>query len=89
MTKKQYLEMKQAARRDAEKDDFNVGFSRAGDYIVFYSRLNGYEAQYSPIQQDVNLYKYARACRRLAQLSPNTSAEQLNDCKEFLKRWKK
>ena len=90
MTKKQYEQMKQAARRDAGNDQFGRGCAREGDYVVFYSTFSGYNASNSPIiSRRSDFYGYVHSCRILAQLDPSTSAEQLADCKAFLEVYKK
>ena len=90
MTKKQYEQLKQAARRDAGNDQFSIGAARSGDYVVFYSAHSGYNASNSPIiSRRSDFYGYVHSCRILAQLDPSTSAEQLADCKAFLEVYKK
>lgn len=90
MTKKQYEQMKQAARRDADNDQFNIGSAREGDYVVLYSTFSGYDASNSPIiSRRSDFYRYVHSCRVLAQLNPGTSAEQLADAREFLEVYKK
>lgn len=90
MTKKQYERLKQAARRDAGNDQFDIGCARNGDYVVFYSAYSGYNARNSPIiSRRGDFYQYVRSCRILAQLNPGTSGEQLADCKAFLEVYKK
>lgn len=89
MTKKQYEQMKQAARRDARKDVGSVGLVRIDDYVMTYSKYSGYSVQYSPFPARPDTYAYARACRRLAQFRPGTSGQQLADCKQFLEDCKK
>lgn len=89
MTKKQYEQMKQAARRDARKDVGGVGLVRINDYEMTYSKHSGYNVQYSPFPGRPNTYIYARACRRIAQIRPGTSGQQLADCKQFLEACKK
>lgn len=90
MTKKQYEQLKQAARRNAGNNQFGIGSAREGDYVVFYSAYNGYNASNSPIiSRRSDFYGYVHSCRILAQLDPSTSAEQLADCKAFLEVYKK
>lgn len=90
MTKKQYEQMKQAARRDAGNDQFGIGCARHGDYVVLYSALSGYNASNSPIvSRRSDFYGYVHSCRVLAQLNPGTSAEQLADVREFLGVYKR
>lgn len=90
MTKKQYEQLKQAARRDAGNDQFGIGCAREGDYVVLYSAYSGYNASNSPIiSRRSDCYGYVHSCRILAQLDPSTSAEQLADCKAFLGAYKK
>lgn len=90
MTKKQYEQLKQAARRDAGDDRFGVGLTREGDHVVTYSAYSGYEARktaYTFTQAD--FFRYVRSCRRLAQYNPGTSGEQLADARAFLEVYKK
>lgn len=90
MTKKQYKQLKQAARRDAKADKFGIGYARGGDYVMLYSAFSGYEVSNSPIySRRGDCYEYVRSCRRLAQLNPGTSAEQLADARTFLEEYKK
>lgn len=90
MTKKQYERLKQAARRDAENDEFNIGHAREGDYVVFYSAFSGYDISNSPIiSRRSDFYGYVHSCRILAQLNPGTSPKELADCKAFLEEYKK
>ena len=90
MTKKQYEQLKQAARRDAGNDQFSIGCARSGDYVVVYSAYSGYNASNSPIiSRRSDFYGYVRSCRILAQLNPGTSAEQLADARAFLGVYKK
>lgn len=89
MTKKQYEQLKQAARRDARKDVGGVGLVRINDYVMTYSKCSGYNVQYSPFPGHPNTYIYVRACRRIAQVRPGTSAEQLADARAFLEVCKK
>lgn len=90
MTKKQYEQLKQAARRDAIYNQIGVGSAREGDYVVLYSTHSGYYASNNPIvSRRSDFYGYVRSCRILAQLNPGTSAEQLADCKAFLEEYKK
>lgn len=91
MTKKQYERLKQAARRDADNDQFGMGSAREGDYVVLYSAFSGYNASNSPIisSRRTNFYQYVHSCRMLAQLDPSTSAEQLADARAFLEVYKK
>ena len=90
MTKKQYEQMKQAARRDAGSDEFGIGCTRHGDYVVIYSTFSGYNASNSPIvSRRSDFYGYVHSCRILAQLNPGTSAEQLADARAFLEVYKK
>lgn len=90
MTKKQYEHLQQAARRDAGNDQSGIGCARSGDYVVFYSAYGGYNASNSPIiSRRSDFYGYVRSCRILAQLNPDTSAEQLADARAFLGVYKK
>ena len=90
MTKKQYEQLKRAARRDAGNDQFGIGCAREGDYVVLYSTFSGYNASNSPIiSRRSGFYGYVRSCRILAQLNPGTSAKELADCKAFLEEYKK
>ena len=90
MTKKQYEQLRQAARRDADSGQFGIGFARSGDYVVLYSAFSGYDASNSPIiSRRSDFYGYVHSCRVLAQLNPGTSAKQLADCKAFLGEYKK
>lgn len=90
MTKKQYEQLKQAARRDAGNDQFGIGCAREGDYVVLYSAYSGYNASNSPIiSRRSDFYQYVSSCRKLAQINPNRAAQQLADCKAFLERHKK
>lgn len=90
MTKKQYEQMKQAARRDAGNDQFGIVCAREGDYVVIYSTFSGYNASNSPIiSRRGDFYKYVRSCRILAELNPGASAEQLADARAFLEVYKK
>lgn len=90
MTRKQYEQLKQAARRDAARDPFGVGLVRLGDYIVAYTAYSGYNAGKSPIiSRRGDFYQYVSACRKLAQLNPGTAAGQAVDCKAFLEAYKK
>lgn len=90
MTKKEYLKMKKAARRDAQKDLSGIGYKRIGDYAVVYSTFSGYDAYKSPIiSTRRDFYNYVHSCRRLAQLDPATATQQLADCKAFLEAYKK
>lgn len=90
MTKKQYEQLKQAARRDAGNDLFGIGLAREGDYVVVYSVYSGYEASNSPIiSRRGDFYEYVRSCRRLAQNNPGTSGEQLADARAFMEAYKK
>ena len=90
MTKKQYEQLKQAARRDAGNDQFGIGSAREGDYVVLYSTHSGYYASNNPIiSRRSDFYGYVRSCRILAQLNPGTSAKELADCKAFLEEYKK
>ena len=91
MTKKQYEQLKQAARRDAGNDQFGIGCARSGDYVVVYSAYSGYSVSNSPIiSWRSDFYgRYVRSCRILAQLNPGTSAEQLADARAFLEVYKK
>lgn len=90
MTKKQYERLKQAARRDANNYQFNIGYAREGDYIVLYSAFSGYNASNSPIiSRRDDFYGYVHSCRILAQLNPGTSGEQLADARAFLEVYKK
>ena len=85
MTKQQYEQLKQAARRDAKADKFGVGYAREGDYAMLYSACSGYEVSNSPISgRRSDLYGYVHACRRLAQLILGTSGEQLADARAFV-----
>lgn len=87
MTEKQYLKMRQAARRDSRKTD--AGYCRKDGYVVIYTKFGGYEAYAADRSAHADFYEYARACRRLAQLQPGSSAEQLADYKKFLEVYKK
>lgn len=90
MTKKQYKQLKQAARRDAEMDQFGIGFARHGDYVVVYSAYSGYDASNDPIiSRRSDFYEYVSSCRKLAQIDPDMAAQQLADCKAFLEAYKK
>lgn len=90
MTKKQYEQLKQAARRDAKADKFGLGYARKGDYAMLYSACNGYEVCNSPIiGRRSDFYRYVHACRRLAQLNPDAAAQQLADARAFLEDHKK
>ena len=90
MTKKQYEQLKQAARRDAGNDQFGIGCARSGDYVVVYSAYGGYNVSNSPIiTRRGDFYGYVRSCRILAQLNPGTSAGQLADARAFLEVYKK
>lgn len=90
MTKKQYEQLKRAARRDADDDPFGIGLAREGDYVVIYSVYSGYETSNSPIiSRRGDFYKYVRSCRRLAQYNPGTSGEQLADARAYLEAYKK
>lgn len=90
MTKKQYEQLKQAARRDAGDDHFGIGLAREGDYVVVYSVYSGYETSNSPIiSRRGDFYEYVRSCRRLAQYNPGTSGEQLADARAYLEVYKK
>lgn len=90
MTKQQYEQLKRAARRDAKADKFGIGFARKGDYAMLYSTFCGYEVSNSPINgRRTDLYEYVRACRRLAQLNPGTTAEQLADARAFREDYKR
>lgn len=90
MTKKQYEQLKQAARRDAGCDQFGSGCLRSGDYVITYSAYSGYNASNSPIiSRRTDFYKYVHSCRVLAQLNPGTSAKQLADARAFLEVYKK
>nr|DAN04958.1 MAG TPA: hypothetical protein [Caudoviricetes sp.] len=90
MTKKQYEQLKQAARRDAGMDEFGIGFARSGDYVVVYSTYSGYDASNSPIiSRRSDFYQYVSSCRKLAQIDPNMAAQQLADCRAFLEAYKK
>lgn len=90
MTKKQYEQLKRAARRDAGTDEFGIGFARHGDYVVVYSAFSGYNASNSPIiSRHSDFYQYVSSCRKLAQIDPNMAAQQLADCKQFLEDCKK
>lgn len=90
MTKKQYEQFKQAARRDAGSDEFGIGCVREGDYVVLYSAHSGYNASSSPIiSRRSDFWGYVHSCRILAQLDPSTSAEQLADARAFLEVYKK
>ena len=90
MTKKQYEQLKQAARRDAGNDQSGIGSAREGGYVVLYSAFSGYNASNSPnISRRGDFYGYVRSCRILAQLDPDTSAEQLADARAFLEVYKK
>lgn len=90
MTKKQYEQLKRAARRDAGNDEFGIGGAREGDYIVLYSAFSGYSASNSPIiTRRSDCYGYVHSCRVLAQLDPSTSGEQLADARAFLGVYKK
>lgn len=90
MTKKQYKQLKQAARRDAEMDQSGIGFVRHGDYVMVYSAYSGYSASNSPIiSRRSDFYQYVSSCRKLAQIDPGMAAQQLADCKAFLERYKK
>ena len=90
MTKKQYEQLKQAARRDAIDNQIGIGSIREGDYVVFYSTHSGYYASNNPIiSRRSDFYGYVRSCRILAQLNPGTSAKELADCKAFLEEYKK
>ena len=89
MTKKQYEQLKQAARRDAGNDHFSIGLAREGDYTVVYSVYSGYEASNNPIYgRRGDSYEYVRSCRRLAQYNPGTSGEQLADARAFVEAYK-
>lgn len=87
MTKKQYLEMKQAARHEVEND--GIGFCRRNNYVLIYTARHGYEVYNANRSKHDNFYTYVRACRQLAQLQPGTSAEQLKEYKNFLEKYKK
>lgn len=90
MTKQQYKQLKQAARRDAGMDEFGIGFARSGDYVVVYSNYSGYNASNSPIiSRHSKFYRFVSACRKLAQVNPDTAEQQLADCKAFLETYKK
>lgn len=90
MTKQQYEQLKQAARRDAENNEFGIGFARSGDYVVVYSTYNGYDASNSPIiSRHSEFYRFVSACRKLAQVNPDTAEQQLADCRAFLETYKK
>lgn len=90
MTKKQYEQLKQAARRDAGNDQFGIGGARSGDYVVVYSAFSGYDVRNIPIiSRRGDFYGYVRSCRILAQLNPGTSGEQLADARAFLEVYKK
>lgn len=90
MTKKQYEQLKRAARRNAGNDQFGIGSAREGAYVVFYSTYSGYNASNSPIiSRRGDCYGYVRSCRILAQLNPGTSGEQLADARAFLEVYKK
>lgn len=90
MTKKQYEQLKQAARRDAGNNQFGIGSTREGDYVVTYSTFSGYNVSNSPIiSRRSDFYGYVRSCRILAQLNSGTSAEQLADARAFLEVYKK
>lgn len=90
MTKQQYEQLKQAARRNAGMDEFGIGFARAGDYVVVYSTYNGYDASNSPIiSRHSEFYRFVSACRKLAQVNPDTAEQQLADCRAFLETYKK
>lgn len=90
MTKKQYEQLKKAARRDAITDPSGIGFARHGDYAVVYSAYSGYDASNSPIiSRRSDFYQYVSSCRKLAQIDPDIAAQQLADCKAFLEVYKK
>ena len=90
MTKKQYEQLRQAARRDAIDNQIGIGSAREGDYVVLYSTHSGYYASNNPIvSRRHDFYGYVRSCRILAQLNPGTSAEQLADARAFLEVYKK
>ena len=90
MTKKQYEQLKQAARRDAIDNQIGVGSAREGDYVVRYSAYSGYNVSNSQIiSRRSDFYGYVHSCRILAQLDPGTSAEQLADARAFLEAYKK
>ena len=90
MTKQQYEQLKQAARRDAAADPFGVGYAREGDYVMLYSAYSGYNVSNSPIiSRRGDFYQFISACRKLAQDNPGTSGEQLADAREFLEVYKK
>ena len=90
MTKQQYKQLKQAARRNAENDEFGIGFTRSGDYVVVYSTYSGYDASNSPIiSRHSEFYRFVSACRKLAQVNPDTAKQQLADCRTFLETYKK
>ena len=90
MTKQQYKQLRQAARRDAGTDEFGIGFARNGDYVVVYSNYSGYDASNSPIiRRNSDFYRFVSACRKLAQIDPDTAAQQLADCRAFLETYKK
>lgn len=90
MTKKQYEQLKQAARRDANNDQFGIGYAREGDYVMIYSAFSGYNVSNSPIiSRRGDFYEYVRSCRRLAQNDPGTSGEQLADARAFMEVYKK
>lgn len=90
MTKQHYEQLKQAARRDAENNEFGIGFARTGDYVVVYSTYSGYDASNNPIiLRNSDFYQYVSACRKLAQVNPDIAAQQLADCRAFLETYKK
>ena len=90
MTKKQYEQLKRAARRDAIDNQIGIGSAREGDYVVLYSTHSGYYASNNPIiSRRSDFYGYVRSCRILAQLNPGTSAKELADARAFLEVYKK
>lgn len=89
MTRKQYQQLKQAARFDAACDPGGIGAVRAGHYVVVWSELSGYEICYSPLLRKTDFCRYIHSCAMLARYAPGTSAKQLADCKAFLEAYKK
>lgn len=90
MTKQRYEQLKQAVRREADADPFGVGCLHDGDCIVSYSPCGGYDVyNRATITMPSNCFRFVRACRKLAQLEPDTSGEQLADARAFLEVYKK
>lgn len=90
MTKQQYKQLKQAVRHKADVNPFGVGCLHDGDYIVSYSPCGGYDVcNRATITMPDNCFRFISACRKLAQLEPGTSGEQLADARAFLEVYKK